>query len=550
MNEELAADIRKRNEALKQERSSWIYHWKDIAEHVYPRAGRFDIFDRNRGEKRSQKIIDSTATRALNVLAAGMMSGMTSPSRPWFNLTLRDQEVATQGEVAAWMHDCKQRMIRMFNLSNVYRVLHHIYMELGLFGTGAAIIAPHPTKGIWLYPVTAGEYCIATDAFGVVDTFYREYQMTVRMCVQQFGLENCSQHVQNLYNSKAYDQWITIIHAIEPREDRDPRNPTAQHMAWRSVYVEAKGDNKILRESGYRRFPVLCPRWNVVGGDIYGHSPAMQSLGDIRQLQQEQRDKAKAVSFQSNPPLQIPASMSSSARNLLPGGVTYVNDAGGAGIRTAFEVTLDINGLREDIVDVRQRINSSFFADMFLMMEGVNKADVTATEVAERQEEKMLMLGPVLERLHNELLDPLINISFERMLDQEMLAPWPESMNGQDMSIEFVSMLAQAQKSITTQATSRFINSMMGIAQAIPDVLDNFNSDEAVADFADSYGVNPKLIRDAQERDAIRQQRNQQQAQQEQMAMAQAGAETMRTASEIKPESMDEALAAVSGYSQ
>jgi hypothetical protein len=545
--ETLAQSITKRLGALEKERSSWISHWKDVSEHFYPRAGRFVLTDRNRGEKRNQKIIDSTGTRALQILGAGMMSGMTSPARPWFRLTLADQEAARDSDVSTWLHDVGDAMLRIFNRSNVYRVLHNIYIELGLFGTAAAIITEHPDKTIWMHPVTAGEYCIATNTYGEVDTFYRKSQMTVRQVVEQFGLEKCSQHVKSLFEGKNYDEWITIIHAIEPREKRDSSLPDALNMPFRSVYMEY-GEQDVLRESGFKRFPVVCPRWTVSGGDIYGSSPAMDALGDVRQLQQEQLNKAKAINFQSNPPLQVPASLQQQGYDLLPGGITYVHDTGGPGVRTAFEVNLDLSGLREDIGDIRSRINAAFFADMFLMLEDASLGQMTATEVAERKEEKMLMLGPVLERLHNELLDPLISISFEKMLDSNEVPVPPDTLRGKEIDIEFVSMLAQSQKSITTAATTRFFNSMMQIAQVSQDVMDNVNTDEAARDLADSFGVNPKIMRGENDVDGIRQSRAQALQEQQDAAVAEQQAKAAKDLSQVDPMQIQDVMAQVSGY--
>jgi len=274
----------------------------------------------------------------------------------------------------------------------------------------------------------------------------------------------------------------------------------------------------VLRESGYKEFPAVIPRWGIAGGDIYGNSPGMEALGDIKQLQHEQLRKAQGIDYQTKPPLQVPSYMKNRDVDSLPGGVTFIDGQQGK-IETAFNVNLNLNHLLADIQDVRQRINSSFYADLFLMLANATDTRMTATEVAERHEEKLLMLGPVLERLHNELLDPLIDNTFNRMVEAGLVPPAPEEMQGMELNVEFVSMLAQAQRAIGTNSVDRYVNSMGMIAQMKPDVLDKFDSDAWADGYADMLGVDPKLIVGGERVARIRQDRA---AQQQAMAKAEA----------------------------
>ena len=180
-----------RKASLWNERSSWDSIWKDISSYQQPRTGRFIATDRNRGDKRSNSILDNTATYAARTLAAGLMSGMTSPARPWFRLEIEDADLMESGAVRAWLHDTAKLIRRVFASSNTYRVLHSIYGELGLFGTACSMVLPDFENVIHHYPLTIGEYALATNAQGAVDTVVREFQMTVEQMVEQFGLEAC-----------------------------------------------------------------------------------------------------------------------------------------------------------------------------------------------------------------------------------------------------------------------------------------------------------------------------------------------------------------------
>ena len=513
---------------LKAERASWWAHWQEITLYLLPRNGRYFAQDRNRGWKRHNNIYDNTGTRALRTLAAGLMGGLTSPARPWFRLTTSDAELAQHYPVKLWLAQSTRIMLDVFQKSNTYRALHGMYEELGAFGTAASVVAEDYQTVIHHYPLTAGEYCIATDWQGRVCTLYREFEKTVGELVKEFGLENVSSTVKSMYDSGSLDKWVTVVHAVEPRADRDPSKRDARNMPWKSVYYELGGDpEKPLRISGYKSFRVLAPRWAVSGGDVYGNSPGMEALGDIKQLQQEQLRKSQSIDYMSNPPLQVPSGLKNRDIDRLPGGITFYDPASAAhGIRSMFEVQLDLNHLLQDIQDVRSRINGSFYADLFLMLANDVDTRKTATEVAQLQEEKMLMIGPVLERLHNELLMPLVDMTFDSLLAGGALPPPPPELHGQDLNIELVSMLAQAQRAIATNGIDRFVGSLGQIASFKPEVLDKFDADEWVEAYSDMLGVEPEIIVPADKVAIIRQQRAQQQAAAQHSAMLNEQADT------------------------
>jgi hypothetical protein len=401
-----------------------------------------------------------------------------------------------------------------------------MYEELGCFGTAAALIADDHQNVVHLHPFTIGEYAISTDWRGEVTTLYREFQKPLAAVVAEFGYENLSFAWQNQYDRGSLDQWVTIVHAIEPRTDRDAGLPDAANMPWKSVYYDAAFRAKPLRVSGFKSFPCICPRWKTVGGDIYGLSPGMFALGDVKGLQNAEFRMQQGIDYQSNPPLQVPSSMKNRELEIFPGGISYYDATGpGAVIKTAFDVQLDLRGLQEKQLDCRQRINKAFYTDLFLMISSQPaNGSMTATEVAARNEEKMLMLGPVVERLSNELLKPLIETTFERLLTAGLLPPAPQELNGHQLNIEYVSILAQAQKSVAISGMERFAQSIGQIASFAPSILDKLNADEYAEALADKLGVDPQLINSDKQTALIRQQRTDQQAQAQKMAMLEQGA--------------------------
>ncbi len=536
---------------LREERASWMSHWREISEYQQPRAGRFVAGGQNKGEKRHQQIYDRTALGAQRTLAAGLMSGMTSPARPWFRLGLADRQLAERGAVKTWLHQAGLLLRDVFAKSNSYRALQQGYAELGLFGTWATVIEPDFDAVLHHHPLTIGEYALATNHKGVVDTLVREYEMTVGQMAQQFGLERLSPACLTLYERGKLNSWVPVVHIIEPRRERDPGKRDARNMPFSSCYFEASADNdsRMLRESGYRRFPALCPRWETVSGDIYGHSPGMECLGDVKQLQHQQLRKSQAIDYMSNPPLQVPVSLKDNAKARLPGGVSYYDQmAPGGGIRTAFDVNLRLDYLLEDIQDVRQRIRSAYYEDLFLMLANDTRSGVTATEVAERHEEKLLMLGPVLERLHNELLSPMVDVAFDMAMDAGILPPPPQELEGVEIKVEFISTLAQAQRIVSAQGMDRLLGTVRTLSELWPEARHKVKPLQAVDDYADVYGVNPALVRDDDETEAlVQQEREAAQAAQAAQSMP-AAAQAAKAAGETDPDQLAQVMTMFQGY--
>lgn len=533
---------------LKNERSSFTSHWTELSEYILPRRSRFLASDTNKGDKRHNAIVDNTATLAARTLRSGMMTGVTSPARPWFRLTTPDPDLAEWGPVKQWLHVVTQRMTTVFLRSNLYQALPILYGDMGTFATSAMMVVPDPKSVIRCYPYPIGSYLIAQDHRLVVDTFAREFQMTVRQLVAEFGIDNVTHSTRHAWENGNLEQWVEVVHVIEPNHQADPRKLDARFKAWVSCYFEtgATGD-EFLRVSGFDEFPVLAPRWEVTGEDVWGTScPGMECLGDVKMLQAYEKKCAKAVEKMIDPPVIAPDGLTH-AVTLLPGEVTVATAQEGEGIRPLHEVNIRINELEAKSEQTRQRIRRAYYEDLFLMLANDTRAQrATATEIAERHEEKLLALGPVLERLNQDLLNPLIDRTFNIMMRAGLIPPPPQEVRGQELKVEYISIMAQAQKMVATASTERFMGFVGNLAAAKPDVLDKVDLDQAVDEYGDMMGVPPRLIRPDEQVAEIRQQRAAQQAAMEQAAIAQQAAQGAKTLSETDVDS-DNALTRLLG---
>ena len=527
---------------LDLERSSFLPHWRDLAEFIAPRRPRFTITDVNSGERRSSNIIDGSATYAMRTLRSGMMSGVTSPARQWFRLSMPDPELSEFGPVKDWLYTVGQRMSTIFLKSNLYNSLPIVYGDMGTFATGAMLVEEDEREILRTFPIPIGSYFIANNEKLQVETFMRDFQMTVYQIVEKFGRmpngqqginwENISSHVKSLWDSGETEARIDVCHCIHKNEQWQPGALQSKFKKYKSVYYERGNSGnpgatymmgsdsaKMLRESGYDFFPILAPRWEVTGEDSWGNNcPGMEALGDIRQLQFGERKQAKAIDKMIDPPMTGPTSLRNAKTTILPGDVTFVDDRSGGGFRAAHEVRFDINALEMKQQQIRQRISRAFFEDLFLMLANSDRRQITAREIDERHEEKLLALGPVLEQLNQDLLDPLIDIGFSLMQSRGLIPPPPEEIAGQDLKVEYISLMAQAQKMIGIGSIERFAGFASQVIAVDPTAAMKVDTEQMLDVYADILSVPPGIIRTDE---AVADMK----AQQEQAAQARARAE-------------------------
>lgn len=518
----LRQHVDQRMVGLRTDRYSWWQHWRLIAEYLIPRRYKWLITpnEGNRGSPINQRIVNNTGTIALRVQSSGLMSGLTSPGKPWFALNTGDDELDEDPDVKTWLSEVQKRMSRVFAESNFYDVIATMDQDLGWAGSAPLVVYEDFEDVIRLVNWACGEYFLANGPRLTVDTGYREFVMTVLQVAEEFGLENCSDTIRGAIETGGAGlmREVRVGHALEANTGLLPGAPGVDGMPWREIYWElGSGRNFILRIRGYHERPFVAPRWDVIGNDAYGRSPAMDALGDIRSLQVMEKRKAQAIDKHVNPPMVADIALKNEPASLLPGGVTYVTNTG-VGFKPAYEVAPDFTGLAAEIGRTEQRIKDTFFNDLFLMISQLDTVR-TATEIDARQEEKLIQLGPVIERFENEALDPIIMRTYSIMLRGGLLPPMPATMKGKQPRIKYTSMLAEAQRAVSTAAIERWAAFVGNIMGADPNAIDNVDVDQTIREYADLLGVDPRLVRAASKVKAIRAQKAQ--AAQAQAAQAQ-----------------------------
>jgi hypothetical protein len=520
----------------------------------------------SRGSPINQHILDSTATLAARNLASGLMSGVSSPTRPWLKLIVGRRDSTQTDPVSLWLAQVERLMMLVFQESNFYNSIHTVYFDLVIFGTGVILIYEDFDNVITCYNPCFGEYYLDNDAQYRPKIFYREFTMTVAQTVEMFGREAVSPAVGALWDEggAGLTRELVIAHAIEPNEDPATYG-FDKRFKFREVYWEWGGSASpqggssyapgFLRKRGYHESPAIAVRWDLVSNDAYGRSPGMDALPDVKQLQQEVRRKAQAIDKTVNPPMVADIQLKNQPASLLPGGTTYVAgmmQTGNPGFESVYKNWKPgINEISEDLQEVRARIKQIFFNDILLTISQFQtRSNVTAAEIDARRAESLVMLGPVLERIYFELLKECVERTYAIMLRSKILPPAPREIAGAPISIEFVSMLSQAQQAAAASGIERTLQLAGGLAGVDPQVMDNLDIDFTLEHYSNLMHNDPRMIRSPQALEQLRQAREQQQQQQQQAAIAEQLSQGAKTLSETDVGGGQNALASMLGNGQ
>lgn len=379
--------------------------------------------------------------------------------------------------------------------------------------------------------------------------------MTASQMVAKFGKENVCNAVENAWKTGGTEESFEIVHLIEPNDKRIEGRLGWEGMPYRSVYYDPQDkEERFLRQSGYMEFPVAAPRWWVTGQDVYGTSPGMVALPDVRQLQQDTKRKGKNIELIVNPPMVAPISLKRQRVSTVPGDVTYVESAHqGQRFEPAWVANPNITPQLQNIAELKQSIESTFYVDVFKMIASRVSPQMTATQVMELANERMLLLGPVVEKSETELLEVVIQRTLNIVLRNGLIEPPPPELLMSGYDVQYVSVLSLAQKASGLgglQETAVFVS---GLATgAFPEARTKFDARQAVDEFAEMHAVPPGVIRtDEQVAEIDRIEQQQKQAAML-LEMAERGAGIGKTLSEtgVGGNSALDAMAGTTGAAQ
>lgn len=501
-----------RYDKLKSDRANWEAQWRECAAFVLPRKNHIAGEFINAGERRNLKAYDATAIHANELLASGLHTMLTNPATKFFGFFTGNEIVDSNEAFKTWADKATNVVHNVLNNSNFQTEVHENYLDMGAFGTSTLRIEEDKLDHVRFFAEPITEVTIDENAKGMVDTTFREFSWTYRQVVEEWGVEVLSpeQHREYLQDP---NKEMTIVHAITPRNALAvDEQKGSRGMPYASFYID-KQEKKILDESGFREFPTAVPRWTKITGEKYGRSPSMKAMPDIKMINQMKKTTIRSAQKLVDPPMQAPDDGISLPVRNNPNALNYYR----AGTRDRIEPIL--TGGRVDfgyqsIADQRNSIREAFFIDQLQLQDG---PQMTATEVQQRTEEKLRVMGPILGRQHNEFLKPVIERVLNILIRKKIIEPAPAILEKENVQVQYISMIAKAQKAVDAETLNRVIQSVAPLIETKPEIIDNFAADDILKHNARMLGLPEKLLVPSNRVEAVRKTRAQMLQQQQQM---------------------------------
>lgn len=519
----LAQDIITRDEKMRSGRSFWNSLWQDTADLVLPRRGSFTTTI-TPGETIHGKIFDTTAPWANEQLASGLHGFVTPSTQRWMKFTLDDDVLMDDDEVRQWLDIAADRAYAAIYhpSANFAAASHEMYLDLGSLGTAVLYIEERVNKKApaRFHAFHLAECVIQENADGAVDCLYRKFKWTAAKIVERFP-ETAGPKMVEMREKEPMREF-EIIHAVHPVKSAMRK---ALGFSFDSCYVLVE-EKRVLSEGGFYEFPYLSPRWTKIAGETYGRSPAMNCIHDIRMINEMSRTTLKAAQKIVDPPLMMPDEGFMLPLKTTPGGVNYYT-AGSQDRIEPLQTGGNINLGLEMMNQRREQIIRAFYLDS-MKLQKENK-EMTAYEAAQRTEENMRAMSPMVGRLQAEALGPMIERIMAIMFRQGLIPEAPKQIQNMDYKIEYISPVARALKMGQLTSLQRMVGVVSPFLETKPETLDKFDADQIIDFAATQLDVPANLILSDKAVAKIRAARAEQQAKAEEMAQAQSMAQTMQS---------------------
>ena len=524
----LARELKSNLSRLMEQRSTWESHWQECADFMQPRKAEITN-ERARGDKRNLQIFDATAIHALELLASSLQGMLTSSANRWFSLRYKEDQLNDIDEAKEWLEDVTDKMYTAFARSNFQQEIFEAYHDLITFGTACMMIEGDEDQILRFSTRHIKELYIQENDKGFIDTVYRRFKIPVHAAVEKFGLENLSLETGKLFKKEPFEK-IELVHVARPRTIYNENKLDKKNMPFQSIYFEF-GSGHIIDIGGFKELPYVVPRYLKASTEIYGRSPAMNALPDVKVLNKMVETAMKAAAKQVDPPLLVPDDSMLSPIRMSAGSLNYYRSGSRDRIEPlqigqATTATLNQENQR------REAIQKTFHIDQLMIS---SQRSMTATEVIQRNEEKMRILGPALSRLQSELLQPMILRVFNIMLRNKLFQVAPEVLSNQEIDIEYVSPMALAQRSQELQSLVRGLELFTQIGQIAP-VQDYIDENGLVKNIINLLGLPAKMIKSDAQVQQVREQRAAAQAQAMQMQQAMQEAQMAKDAAPMVKE--------------
>lgn len=505
-----------RFEKLKSDRRVLDEEYDDLARLLHPTRLGFTT-DITKGGSRTDDSYDSTPHQARWQLARST-EGFVTPKggKLWMAIEIEDEDVMDDHDVREWLEDVTNIVHKAIYepRAQFHRAAGAMYDDLVAFGAAPFSMFERYDENGFARPVFQSLHLKnvywAFDEFGEQNTYYVRHERPVINAANMYGFDNLGKRAQDLLKNDKFDTPIKLLHVVEPRLGRAYGRDDNLNMAFESCVIDIE-DKKEVQESGFNESPYCVPIWGDVPGEPWGWSPGRLLLPDIKMLNQQARTTLEVGHFSARPPHFVPHEGVIDFSALHPGGwVGY--DASSAmqngGRPPIFPFVSGANYpiSREMTQDTRDRVWQGFLQSVLNLP--IDAPRMTATEVIQRKEEMIRIVGPVFGKLETDFSQKVVRRVFWILFRAGALPPVPEQLRGQELKFSVNSPMTDVRKQVEASSSIAYLEMMGPWIEANPSLMDNIDSDEMARDVGEAL-MPVQWIRSREDVEAIRAQRAQ-----------------------------------------
>ena len=468
-------DLNRRHQMARAKRDAWQNLWQDCYDYALPQRGDFSGFSSG-GNRRSERLYDATAMDAVDQLAASLLGHLTPAWTPWFGLKPGPDLDAEDAQALAPILEKAGLILQAhFDRSNFSVEIHQAFLDLVVAGTGSLAVEeaePGHYSALRFTAIPLQAIVLEEGNNGFLDCTYRTLSLTLAQIGSRYPQADIPESVLNSAERNVQAQF-KITEAVVPDGT--------------SYLYTAFLEESILLETRLPHSPILNFRWMKSPGEIYGRSPVMKALPDIKTANKVVELILKNASIAVTGIWQADDDGVLNPANieLVPGAI--IPKAVGSKGLTPLEMPgrFDVSQIVLD--DLRARIRHSLLIDRLPQMDGRR---MTATEVVERANEMALLLGATYGRLQCELLTPLIQRAYA-ILRRRGEVP-DLAIDGRIIEIDYRSPLARAMSQRHVQTTLSWLQNVQAMG---PQALAVVDLQQAARYLGEALGVPGYLIK-------------------------------------------------------
>jgi len=500
---------------LKGERGRWETHWQDIADFIHPNKNTIMRKLTTEGEDKYVDLLDNTGVQSNELLAGALHGMLTSPNAPWFELTTGDESLDQEDDVRQWLQKQASRMHNVLNNSNFHTEKHEMDLDQTAFGTGCTLMEEDDVEVVRFSTKFIADYLIDEDSKGRINQIYLAWKWSAEKIVEEYGYDDCPKKVREAFDKKEHATKFELILGVYPRK---LINPKAKGLEFVSQTV-IKSERANVNVGGFESFPFLVPRWSKAAGEKYGRGPGSVALPECKVLNKMNETMLIGAQKLVDPPVQMPDDGFILPLITSPGGVNYRRSGNPDDVIKPIFNDTRIDFGYQALEDRRKRIRDAFYVDQLRLQQGGPM--MTATEVMQRTEEQMRLLGPMLGRQQTEFLSPLVDRLFKIMYRRGLIDPAPAVLGGKNLGVKYSSFIARTQRVNDAQNTTRWLQAITPFMQIDPSTAVVIDAEQAVRSLASIFGPPQEIIRNKKVVEDLRKQQQEQREEQINQQMAQ-----------------------------